>query len=82
MKPADNRALIDAAVARFGKVTGLVANAGIGAYGSILDHDDELLTQMIETNYSGTVWAVRAALPALLSGTDTFVPRYGRRIHA
>jgi NADP-dependent 3-hydroxy acid dehydrogenase YdfG len=65
-RPADNQALVDAARARFGKLTGLVANAGIGAYGSILDHDDELLARMIETNYSGTVWAIRAAVPALL----------------
>ena len=66
--PADNAALVEAAKDRFGKLTGLVANAGIGVYGSILDHDDELLRQMIETNYSGTVWAVRAAVPALLEG--------------
>jgi 3-oxoacyl-[acyl-carrier protein] reductase len=65
-RPADDQALVDAAKARFGKLTGLVANAGIGAYGSILDHDDELLTRMIETNYSGTVWAIRSAVPALL----------------
>jgi NADP-dependent 3-hydroxy acid dehydrogenase YdfG len=65
-RPGDNQALVDAAKAHFGKLTGLVANAGIGAYGSILDHDDETVTRMIETNYSGTVWAVRAAVPALL----------------
>jgi len=66
--PADNQSLVDAAKARFGRLTGLVANAGIGAYGSILDHDDELLMRMIETNYSGTVWAIRSAVPALMAG--------------
>ena len=66
--PPTTPRLVDAAKDRFGKLTGLVANAGIGVYGSILDHDDQLLRQMIETNYSGTVWAVRAAVPALLEG--------------
>jgi NADP-dependent 3-hydroxy acid dehydrogenase YdfG len=64
--PADCRLLISTGVKRFGRVTGLVANAGIGAYGGILDYDDELITRMIETNFSGTVWATRAAVPALL----------------
>ena len=65
--PVDSHQLVAAGVQRFGRVTGLVANAGIGAYGGILDYDDELITRMIETNFSGTVWAVRAAVPALLA---------------
>lgn len=65
-RPEDNQALVAAGMAAFGKITGLVANAGIGAYGGILDQDDEFLTRMIETNFSGTVWAVRAAVPAML----------------
>lgn len=64
--PADSHKLVAAAKKRFGKLTGLVANAGIGAYGGILDHEDETLIRMIETNYGGTVWAIRAAVPALL----------------
>ncbi len=70
----DMQVLVDAGVAGFGRVTGLIANAGIGAYGGIQDHDDELLTRMIETNLSGTVWAVRAAVPALLAeGGDVVI---------
>lgn len=65
-RPDDCRRLVERGVERFGQLTGVVANAGIGAYGGIQDHDDELLTRMIETNFSGTVWAVRAAVPALL----------------
>jgi short-subunit dehydrogenase len=45
----------------------VVPNAGIGAYGSILDHDDGGVAEMIETNFAGTVWTVRAAVPALLA---------------
>ena len=58
-------ALVAAAVQRFGRLDSVVANAGIGAYGSVMDGDDELIARMIDTNYTGTVWTVRAAVPAL-----------------
>lgn len=73
--PADNRRLVAAAVERFGRLDSLVANAGIGAYGGILDHSDDELTEMMETNFAGTVWSVRAAVPAMLAagGGDVVV---------
>ncbi|GAA2001262.1 SDR family NAD(P)-dependent oxidoreductase [Microbacterium ulmi] len=64
--PADAERLVQAAVDRFGRLDGLVANAGIGYYGSILDHDDETLGEMLEVNVAGTVWPVRAAVRRLL----------------
>lgn len=63
--PSQCRALVAAGVAKFGRITGVVANAGMGAYGGISDHDDELLARMMDTNFAGTVWLVRAAVPAL-----------------
>jgi 3-oxoacyl-[acyl-carrier protein] reductase len=44
-----------------------VPNAGIGLYGSILDHSDEAVAEMMDTNYAGTVWSVRAAVPAMIA---------------
>ena len=64
--PADSRRFAEAAVSEFGRVDALVANAGIGAYGSILDHSDDVLATMIDTNVSGTIWPVRAAVPHML----------------
>jgi 3-oxoacyl-[acyl-carrier protein] reductase len=64
--PADNHRLVAAALDRFGRLDSLVANAGIGAYGGILDQDDDDLVEMIETNFTGTVWSVRAAVPTML----------------
>ncbi|GAB3596998.1 SDR family oxidoreductase [Microbacterium tumbae] len=64
--PADAENLVRTAVDRFGRVDGLIANAGIGYYGSILDHDDETLDVMLDTNVAGTVWPVRAAVRRML----------------
>jgi NADP-dependent 3-hydroxy acid dehydrogenase YdfG len=60
--PALNDALVAAAVDKWGRLDTMVANAGIGAYGGIMDLDDATLTEMVETNYLGTVWSVRSAV--------------------
>jgi len=66
--PADNRRLVAAALERWGRLDTMVANAGIGLYGSILDHGDDAVDEMMTTNFAGTVWAVRAAVPVLRTG--------------
>lgn len=65
-EPADATRLVDAAVENFGRVDALVANAGIGAYGGILDLEDQQLRDMIDTNVAGTVWPIRAVVPHFL----------------
>ncbi len=60
--PGLNDALVRAAVDKWGRLDTMVANAGIGAYGGILDLDDDTLTEMVQTNYLGTVWSVRSAV--------------------
>jgi len=66
--PEANRALVRAAVERFGKLDTLVANAGIGIYGGIENGTDDDIHQMLEVNLTGTVWSVRAAVPELRRG--------------
>jgi len=58
--------LARAAFDRFGRLDILVANAGVGAYGPLLDLAQRHLDEMIDVNFRGTVYAVRAALPYLL----------------
>ena len=69
-RPEDCQALVQAALDRWGRVDSVVPNAGIGMYGGILDRDDDELRRMMETNYDGTVWTVRAAVPAMLATGD------------
>jgi len=65
-KPEDAKRLIAGAYERFGRLDALVANAGIGAYGGIMDLADEQLAEMIDTNVAGTVWPIRAAVPGFV----------------
>jgi 3-oxoacyl-[acyl-carrier protein] reductase len=67
-KPEDATRLVETAVSRFGRLDSLVANAGIGAYGGILDLSDDQLSVMIDTNIAGTVWPVRAAVRQFSAG--------------
>ena len=62
----DCERLISATVERFGKLDGLIANAGVGAYGELLDLPLDQIDAMLATNVYGTVYSVRAALPALI----------------
>ncbi|GGM02982.1 SDR family oxidoreductase [Nakamurella endophytica] len=60
--PADLAAAVQGAVQRWGRLDSVVANAGVGVFGSILDYPDETLQRIVDTNLLGTVWAVRAAV--------------------
>lgn len=65
-KPEDSARLVGEAYGVFGKLDALIANAGIGAYGGIMDLTDEQLATMMDINVAGTVWPIRAAVPGFL----------------
>ena len=65
-EPADAARLVAAARERFGRIDGVIVNAGIGAYGGIMDLTDQQLTDMMDVNVAGTVWPIRAAVPHLV----------------
>lgn len=68
--PSASARFVEAALSAFGRLDILVAAAGVGAYGGILDHTDETLAVMMDTNLSGTVWPIRAVLPHFLARGD------------
>ncbi len=59
--------------ARHPRIGLLVCSAGIPGRRSFLRADPEVIEQVVETNYLGSVWAVRAFLPGLEAGAPSHV---------
>jgi NAD(P)-dependent dehydrogenase (short-subunit alcohol dehydrogenase family) len=59
---ATGDALVRAGVEAFGRVDSVVANAGIGFYGGVLDVGPEQIQMMIDVNLKGSIWLARAAV--------------------
>lgn len=55
-------AIVETAVSDFGRLDSVIANAGIGFYGGLLDYDAVQIRQMVDVNILGTVWLARAAV--------------------
>jgi 3-oxoacyl-[acyl-carrier protein] reductase len=55
-------ALVRAGVEAWGRVDSVVANAGIGRFGGLLEHSVEQIAGMVNTNLLGSVWLARAAI--------------------
>ena len=66
-------AAVDAAVAEFGRLDVVVANAGVGAYGPFLEMDPEDVEEMIDINLKGTLYTARFTLPHLIESKGDFV---------
>jgi NADP-dependent 3-hydroxy acid dehydrogenase YdfG len=64
------RLVAEVAKERFGTIDAVIANAGIGMYGSILDYSDDAINRMMRTNYEGTVHIIRAVLPTMLEKAE------------
>ena len=82
--PAACEALVSRAVGDFGSLDILVANAGLGLYGSIAEGEPEDWRKMFEVNVLGVLHVTRAAVRHMLgrgSGDVVFVSSLaGRRI--
>lgn len=61
---AMNRAVAETS-RRFGRLDILIANAGIGHTGSLLELSEEDIQQLLRTNLDGVIHSVRAAAPAM-----------------
>ncbi|MER6994517.1 SDR family oxidoreductase [Streptomyces sp. NPDC000410] len=71
--PEAVRGLVDAAVAAYGRLDGLVLNAGIGRSGGVGELSDEDWEAVMRTNLTGPFLLLRAALPHLLEARGSVV---------
>ncbi len=60
------QAAADQAVERFGGIDVVMANAGIGSFGSVLHVDPEAFKRVLDVNVVGVFNTVRATLPAVI----------------
>jgi NAD(P)-dependent dehydrogenase (short-subunit alcohol dehydrogenase family) len=67
--PDDCRALVDAAVAEFGRVDVLVNNAGIGTAVPATKETPDQFRQVIDVNLNGCYWMAQAAAPHMAPGS-------------
>ena len=58
---------VASATAELGPVDVLICSAGIAVPGRFLEADDEKFRSMMEINYFGTLWCVRAVAPSMVS---------------
>jgi NAD(P)-dependent dehydrogenase (short-subunit alcohol dehydrogenase family) len=66
--PSQVRALVDAAVARHGRVDGLVNNAGASFHGHLEEIDLAEYLQLLQLNVVSVVAAIQAVLPVMRRG--------------
>jgi NADP-dependent 3-hydroxy acid dehydrogenase YdfG len=71
--PVAVAAAVDATMEEFGRLDVVVANAGMGAYGSFLEMDPEVVETIIDVNLKGTLYTARFTLPHLIESKGDFV---------
>lgn len=75
--PDDCRELIDRTVGRFGRIDGLVNNAGIFPRGDMLDTSEELFDEIFAVNIKGAFFCSQYAMKAMLAGEGGSIVHIG-----
>lgn len=73
VKPEDCEHLVKQAVTTFGKIDVLVNNAGISMRALFQDADIDVLKQVMDVNFWGTVYCTKYALPEILKTQGSIV---------
>ena len=72
-KESDCQALIQKAVDKFGRIDVLICNAGISMRALFAEVDLNVIRQLMDTNFWGTVYCTKYALPYLLQSRGSVV---------
>jgi short-subunit dehydrogenase len=72
-KEKDCKALIDHTIEKFGRIDILINNAGISMRALFEDVDLNVIRQLMDTNFWGTVYCTKYALPWLLKSKGSLV---------
>jgi short-subunit dehydrogenase len=70
---ADAQRAVADTIAAFGRLDVLINNAGLSMRAKFADVDVQVLEQLMQTNFFGTVYVTKAALPYLLDSKGTIV---------
>ncbi len=65
-KKEEVQKIVQAAIAKFGKVDILVNNAGMGIYGEVAEINEDDFDTMVGINFKGVFLATKAVLPAMI----------------
>jgi len=76
-EPDECRALVEAAVERFGRLDILVNNAGVGRFAPVPEMSVDDWRVQIDTNLSGVFYCSKAALPHLSESGDGWIVNVG-----
>jgi short-subunit dehydrogenase len=88
---ADCRNLVEKTIKKYGKIDMLINNAGISMRANFIDMDFKVIKEVMDTNFYGTVYCTKFALPYLLkqkgmvigiSSITGLTPLPGRTIYA
>lgn len=72
-KEVDCKSLIDKTIEKYGRIDILVNNAGISMRAMFKDLDLEVIRQLMDVNFWGTVYCTKYALPHVLSQKGSIV---------
>jgi short-subunit dehydrogenase len=62
-KEEDGQRLVSHAQDAFGRLDGMICNAGFGFYGTVEETPPDVMQRMMDVNFMGTYYGTRAALP-------------------
>ncbi|MDE5654796.1 MAG: SDR family oxidoreductase [Clostridia bacterium] len=63
----DVKAMVEYVKAKYSTIDAVIANAGIGAYGMLIDHSDETIMKVVNTNLVGCITLCREVGRVMLS---------------